>query len=179
MKSRLHVRLGRALRRRPSLSSATAALLLAASTASAQARPDRTKADSAKADSAKADSARADSAARKIEGVLVRAIRAGDAAPIAQKTIDKAAIEQRHFGQDVPMLLMNAAPSLVAHTETGTQWGYSYLRLRGLDQTRLNITIDGVTVGSTESGTRGSGMDSVPADLISRIEVVKAVDEKA
>jgi iron complex outermembrane recepter protein len=145
MKSRLHARLGRALRRRPSLSSATAALLLAASTASAQARPDRTKADSAKA-----DSARADSAARKIEGVLVRAIRAGDAAPIAQKTIDKAAIEQRHFGQDVPMLLMNAAPSLVAHTETGTQWGYSYLRLRGLDQTRLNITIDGVPLNDPE-----------------------------
>ena len=98
----------------------------------------------------RADSARADSAARKIEGVTVQAIRAGSTAPISQKTIERAALTQRHFGQDVPMLLMNAAPSLVAHTETGTQWGYSYLRLRGLDQTRINITIDGVPLNDME-----------------------------
>jgi iron complex outermembrane recepter protein len=122
---------GRAVR------SGTATLLttLAATAAGAQARP---------------DSARADSAARRIEGVTVQAIRAGNTAPIAQKTIEREAITQRHFGQDVPMLLMNAAPSLIAHTETGTQWGYSYLRLRGLDQTRINITIDGVPLNDME-----------------------------
>ncbi|WP_396213444.1 TonB-dependent receptor [Gemmatimonas sp.] len=98
----------------------------------------------------RADSARADSAARRIEGVSVQAIRAGSNAPIAQKTIERAALTQRHYGQDVPMLLMNAAPSLIAHTETGTQWGYSYLRLRGLDQTRINITIDGVPLNDME-----------------------------
>jgi iron complex outermembrane receptor protein len=136
----LHARLGRALRRRPGIGSAAVALLFAASIASAQSRPD----------SARVDSAKADMAARKIEGVLVQAIRAGDSAPIAQKTINKATIEQRHFGQDVPMLLMTAAPSLTAHTETGTQWGYSYLRLRGLDQTRINITIDGVPLNDPE-----------------------------
>lgn len=99
---------------------------------------------------ARPDSARADSAARRIEGVTVQAIRAGSNAPIAQKTIERAVITQRQFGQDVPMLLMNAAPSLIAHTETGTQWGYSYLRLRGLDQTRINITIDGVPLNDME-----------------------------
>lgn len=93
--------------------------------------------------------ARADTA-RRIEGVLVQAIRAGEQAPIAQKVIGRAQITARHFGQDVPMLLMNAAPSLVAHTETGTPWGYSYLRLRGLDQTRINITIDGVPLNDME-----------------------------
>jgi iron complex outermembrane recepter protein len=93
---------------------------------------------------------RADSSARRIEGVLVQAIRAGNDAPIAQKTIGKASLTQRNFGQDVPMLLMNAAPSFTAHTETGTQWGYSYIRLRGVDQTRLNITIDGVPLNDPE-----------------------------
>lgn len=82
--------------------------------------------------------------------MLVNAIRAGNEAPIAQKTIGRAAITARHFGQDVPMLLMQAAPSMTAHTETGTQWGYSYLRLRGLDQTRINITIDGVPLNDPE-----------------------------
>ena len=93
--------------------------------------------------------ARADSGQR-IERVLVSAIRAGDAAPIAQKTLGRDVITQRHFGQDVPMMLQGASPALTAHTETGTNWGYSYLRLRGVDQTRINITLDGVPLNDME-----------------------------
>jgi iron complex outermembrane receptor protein len=88
--------------------------------------------------------------ARRIEQVLVTAIRASDAAPIAQKTIPAATIRQRQFGQDVPLLLVGASPALTAHTETGTNWGYSYLRLRGMDQTRINITIDGIPLNDME-----------------------------
>ncbi len=93
--------------------------------------------------------ARADSGQR-IERVLVSAIRAGESAPIAQTTIRQDVITQRHFGQDVPLLLQGVSPSLTAHTETGTPWGYSYLRLRGLDQTRINITIDGIPLNDME-----------------------------
>lgn len=50
-----------------------------------------------------------------------------------------------------------------------------YIVVRGIDANLNNITINGVSVGSTEAGGRGAGMDAVPADLISRIEVVKAV----
>lgn len=88
--------------------------------------------------------------ARRLESVLVRAIRAESVAPIAQKTIGRAQLEQRHFAQDVPLLLQGASPSITAHTETGTSWGYSYLRLRGMDQTRINITIDGVPLNDPE-----------------------------
>ncbi|MFN8667066.1 MAG: TonB-dependent receptor [Gemmatimonadaceae bacterium] len=98
---------------------------------------------------AHADTARGDSV-RRIERVLVTAIRASDAAPIAQKTIPAAVIRQRQFGQDVPLLLVGAAPAMTAHTETGTNWGYSYLRLRGMDQTRINITIDGIPLNDME-----------------------------
>ncbi|MEP7346983.1 MAG: TonB-dependent receptor, partial [Gemmatimonadaceae bacterium] len=87
---------------------------------------------------------------RRMEKILITAIRASDVAPIAQKTIPRAAIVQRHFGQDVPLLLANTSPALTAHTETGTNWGYSYLRLRGLDQTRINITLDGVPLNDME-----------------------------
>lgn len=97
----------------------------------------------------RADSAKGDSA-RHMERVLVTAFRASDAAPIAQKTIPAAAIRQRQFGQDVPLLLVGAAPAMTAHTETGTNWGYSYLRLRGMDQTRINITIDGIPLNDME-----------------------------
>lgn len=102
-------------------------------------RPTRSTADSATADSA-----------RRIERVLVNAIRSSDAAPVTQKTIERDVIDRRNFGQDVPLLLQSASPSLTAHTETGTNWGYSYLRLRGLDQTRINITIDGVPLNDME-----------------------------
>ncbi len=88
--------------------------------------------------------------ARRMERVLVTAIRASDAAPIAQTTLNRATITQRQFGQDVPLLLQTASPSLTAHTESGTQWGYSYLRLRGVDQTRINITIDGIPLNDPE-----------------------------
>ncbi|MCC6929627.1 MAG: TonB-dependent receptor [Gemmatimonadaceae bacterium] len=98
---------------------------------------------------ARRDSVPGDSV-RRIERVLVTAIRASDAAPIAQKTIPAAAIRQRQFGQDVPLLLVGAAPAMTAHTETGTNWGYSYLRLRGMDQTRINITIDGIPLNDME-----------------------------
>ncbi len=92
---------------------------------------------------------RADSG-RRIERVLVSAIRSGSSTPISQKTIGRETITQRHFGQDVPMLLQGASPSLTAHTETGTNWGYSYMRLRGVDQTRINITLDGIPLNDME-----------------------------
>ncbi|MDQ6611402.1 MAG: TonB-dependent receptor, partial [Gemmatimonadota bacterium] len=51
---------------------------------------------------------------------------------------------------DVPLLLQGAAPSLTAYAETGTNWGYSYIRLRGIDQSRINITLDGVPLNDAE-----------------------------
>lgn len=100
---------------------------------------------------AQADTTRAArDSAQRIERVLVSAIRASEVAPIAAKTIDRPAIVRRQFGQDVPLLLTGTSPSLTAHTETGTNWGYSYLRLRGMDQTRVNITIDGIPLNDME-----------------------------
>lgn len=87
---------------------------------------------------------------RRLEKILVTALRAAEVAPIAQKTVPRAAIVQRQFGQDVPLLLANTSPALTAHTETGTNWGYSYLRLRGIDQTRINITLDGIPLNDME-----------------------------
>ena len=87
---------------------------------------------------------------RRIERVLISAIRAGSGIPVSQKTLERDFIAQRHFGQEVPMLLQGASPSLTAHTETGTNWGYSYMRLRGVDQTRINITLDGIPLNDME-----------------------------
>ena len=51
-----------------------------------------------------------------------------------------------------------------------------FVIVRGVDASLNNVTINGQIVGTpAEFGTRGVSMDSVPADLISRLEVVKAV----
>ena len=98
------------------------------------------------------DSTRRDSVARaaSLEGVIVRAVRANGTAPIAQTTISTRTIERRSYAQDVPMMLLGTTPSLTAHSESGTNWGYSYLRLRGMDQSRINLSIDGIPLNDPE-----------------------------
>ena len=59
-------------------------------------------------------------------------------------------LEPRYFGQDVPLLLQGAAPSLTSYAETGNYWGYSYIRLRGIDQSRINLTLDGIPLNDPE-----------------------------
>src|SRR5829696_2217960 len=81
--------------------------------------------------------------ARTLEAVTISANRARDEAPISAKEIGAAEIDRRSFGQDVPLLLQGT-PSLTSYAETGSYWGYSYLRLRGIDQSRINLSIDGV-----------------------------------
>lgn len=98
-----------------------------------------------------ADSAatRADST-RPLERVIISAIRGSGATPVSATTISRSTIQRRNFGQDVPLLLQGAAPSLTAYAESGTNWGYSYLRLRGIDQSRINVTMDGVPLNDPE-----------------------------
>lgn len=99
-------------------------------------------------DTTRADSA--DAATRRLERVMISALRASGLAPIAQKTLTADQIKPRYFGQDVPLLLQGASPSLTSHAETGNYWGYSYIRLRGIDQSRINLTLDGIPLNDPE-----------------------------
>jgi iron complex outermembrane receptor protein len=92
--------------------------------------------------------AKSDSA-RRLERVMISAVRES-AAPISQKTLSRAEIQQHYFGQDVPSVLQGTTPSLTSYAETGNYWGYSYIRLRGLDQSRINITLDGIPLNDPE-----------------------------
>lgn len=90
--------------------------------------------------------------ARRLEGVTITAIRGGaigEGAPLSQRTLTRAEIEQRSFGQEVPLLLQGT-PSVTSYAETGNYWGYSYTRLRGIDQSRINLTIDGIPLNDPE-----------------------------
>src|SRR5437867_723578 len=100
---------------------------------------------------ASVDSARARrDTAQTLEAVTVSAIRGGGReAPISSTTWGASDIESRAFGQDVPLLLQGV-PSLTSYSETANYWGYSYLRIRGVDQSRINFTIDGIPLNDPE-----------------------------
>lgn len=99
----------------------------------------------------KAQTAADTSAARRdtLEAVAIRAVRAVTPAPGAQHSMQREEIRLRYAGQDAPLFL-NSAPSVTSYSESGSFSGYSYIRLRGIDQTRLNITFDGVPLNDPE-----------------------------
>ena len=103
------------------------------------------------AQAATRDSARTDTTrAQRLERVTVSAVRSSNDAPVSRKTLGENDLAPRYFGQDVPLLLQGPAPSLTSYAETGNYWGYSYIRLRGIDQSRINLTIDGIPLNDPE-----------------------------
>lgn len=84
-----------------------------------------------------------------LERVTVSALRAGSAAPISADVVTRREIQDRSFGQEPPLLLANT-PSFTSYAEQGGYSGYSYIRLRGIDQTRINLTLDGIPLNDPE-----------------------------
>jgi iron complex outermembrane receptor protein len=87
--------------------------------------------------------------AQSLERLTVTAVRAGDIAPIAQTTLDENRLDRDYSGQDVPLTLRQA-PSVTAYSESGSLLNYSYFRVRGIDQSRVNITLDGIPLNEPE-----------------------------
>ena len=80
-----------------------------------------------------------------LEEVIIEAIRADQQAPVTQKTIEREEIEKLYVGQDALFVLEKITPSILTYSESGTQLtNYGQMRLRGIDQTRINITLNGV-----------------------------------
>lgn len=84
------------------------------------------------------------------EEVVVLATRADDKTPTTFTNIGKDAIEKQNFGQDLPFLL-NWTPSVVTTSDAGAGVGYTGLRIRGSDATRVNVTINGIPYNDSES----------------------------
>ncbi|MBX3175350.1 MAG: TonB-dependent receptor [Gemmatimonadaceae bacterium] len=84
-----------------------------------------------------------------LESVVIRALRAGGATPTSQTTLDRRTIERTYAGQDAPLALLGAT-GITAASDAGAFSGYSSIRLRGVDQTRLAISVDGVPLNDPE-----------------------------
>src|ERR1017187_10692385 len=83
------------------------------------------------------------------ENVVVKALRADDVAPVTKTDLGRPELTAKSWGQEMPMLLQES-PSVTAYSETGSGQGYAYLSMRGIGQTRVNMTFDGVPLNEPE-----------------------------
>ncbi len=101
--------------------------------------------------------------------VEVRAVRASATAPFAKTNINKAQIEKQNLGQDLPFLL-NQTPSVVVNSDAGNGVGYTGIRIRGTDASRINVTLNGVPFNDPESA--GTFFVDLP-DFLSSVNTIQ------
>lgn len=82
--------------------------------------------------------------------VVVSATRLSPKAPATFQNIEKREIQELNLGQDLPYLL-DRTPSLVTTSDAGAGVGYTSMRIRGSDQTRINVTVNGIPINDSES----------------------------
>lgn len=82
--------------------------------------------------------------------VEIWTVRATDKAPFAKTNITQEDIEKVNTGQDIPFILQQT-PSVVASSDAGNGIGYTGIRIRGTDGTRINVTLNGIPYNDVES----------------------------
>ncbi len=86
----------------------------------------------------------------ELQGVQVVSTRASKKTPMAYKNMSKEELQAVNFGQDIPYLL-SLTPSITMTSDAGNGIGYTTLRVRGTDPSRINITANGVPMNDAES----------------------------
>ncbi|MBP6024235.1 TonB-dependent receptor [Ferruginibacter sp.] len=85
-----------------------------------------------------------------LQPVEVNAVRAGEKTPFAKTNLTKKEITKINLGQDLPFLL-NQTPSVVVNSDAGAGVGYTGIRIRGSDASRINVTLNGIPYNDAES----------------------------
>ncbi|WP_430399973.1 TonB-dependent receptor [Flavobacterium sp.] len=104
-----------------------------------------------------------------LKEVTVSSVRATEKTPITFTNVSKEQIEPRNLGQDIPVLL-NYLPSVVTTTDAGNGVGYTSMRVRGSDGSRINVTLNGIPFNDSES--HGTFFVNLP-DFASSLESVQ------
>jgi iron complex outermembrane recepter protein len=109
-----------------------------------------------------------------LEPVEIRAIRASEKSPMTQTTLNAQQLRHKNLGQDIPYLI-NDVPGVVTSSDAGTGIGYTGLRIRGTDATRINITLNGIPFNDAES--QGAFFVDLPdfASSVSTLQVQRGV----
>jgi iron complex outermembrane recepter protein len=106
---------------------------------------------------------------KALDEVTVSAVRAKGKNPVTFTNLSKKEMAPRNLGQDIPILL-NYLPSVVTTTDAGNGVGYTYMRVRGADGSRINVTLNGIPFNDSES--QGTFFVNLP-DFASSLESVQ------
>ncbi|MCI4671707.1 MAG: TonB-dependent receptor [Bacteroidia bacterium] len=85
-----------------------------------------------------------------LEDVLITSLRASEKTATTFSSLNKEEIAKQNFGQDFPFLL-NQLASTVVTSDAGVGVGYTGIRVRGSDPTRINVTVNGIPLNDSES----------------------------
>ena len=109
-----------------------------------------------------------------LEPLEVKAVRASERSPFTKTDLGKDQIVKLNQGQDIPFLL-NQTPSVVVNSDAGNGVGYTGIRIRGTDGTRINVTLNGIPYNDAES--QGSFFVDLPdfASSVNSIQVQRGV----
>lgn len=109
-----------------------------------------------------------------LEPLEVKSLRASEKAPFAKTNITGKELAKNNLGQDLPFLL-NQTPSVVINSDAGNGIGYTGIRIRGSDGTRINTTINGIPYNDAES--QGSYFVDLPdiASSVNSIQIQRGV----
>jgi len=104
-----------------------------------------------------------------LQDLEVSSIKANDNAPFAKTNLNKKEIAALNIGQDIPFIL-NQTPSVVINSDAGNGVGYTGIRIRGTDATRINVTLNGIPYNDAES--QGSYFVNLP-DMSSSLNAIQ------
>lgn len=82
--------------------------------------------------------------------VVVNATRADNRTPSTRTDVSREEIQSVNLGQDLPFLLTQT-PNLITSSDAGAGVGYTWMNIRGSDNSRINVTINGIPVNDAES----------------------------
>ena len=113
-------------------------------------------------------------AAIAVDEVVVSATRANQKSAIAYTDVTRRDLNKLNLGQDIPQLL-NFTPSIVTTSDAGTGVGYTGIRIRGSDATRVNVTLNGIPYNDAES--QGTFFVNMPdfASSVSSVQIQRGV----
>ena len=100
-----------------------------------------------------------------LQEVEVQGLRAEDDTPVTFSNVTKENLAGRNLGKDIPILL-NFLPGVVTTSDAGAGVGYTGIRVRGSDATRVNVTINGIPYNDAESqGTYWANLPDVASSI--------------
>lgn len=110
----------------------------------------------------------------KLDDVFISGIRSNKSTPVTTKIVYRSEIQKTSQSTEITSYLTKT-PNITMSSDNGTAFGYTYFRLRGIDQTKINMTLNGAPLNDPED--QGVFFSNYPnfLDNIQSVEIQRGV----